>query len=240
MFYMLVGSFVFLWLEGSNDERTKREGYHVYKRERELLLRRMEEIISDRAAKRRTLRRRFINEAVDHFEDKVGFQLTNTSQWNLMSAMYYSGTLFTTIGYGDISCVTTAGRIMTVIYSCIGIPLMLITLNDLGKFLYTNINGCVKMDMVERGDTVVIEASSIASEAGSIHSVNELELNEKPPRMSVKVALGITIGWIFFCSALFRLWENWSYGESCYFMYISLSTIGLGDISVTRREYVNF
>ncbi|VDK57788.1 unnamed protein product [Cylicostephanus goldi] len=164
-------------------------------------------------------------------------------------------------GYGDIACVTVAGRILTVIYSCIGIPLMLITLNDLGKFLYNNINGCVKniedfgtylgvlrlcgtkekkidnVDMLERGETA-LDISSIASEIGSLPSIGDIEEDEEPkqPRMSVKVALGITIGWIFFCSGLFRLWEDWSYGESCYFMFISLSTIGLGDISVARRD----
>ncbi|VDM74099.1 unnamed protein product, partial [Strongylus vulgaris] len=104
----------------------------------------MDEILTDRAARRREVRRKFIDDAIEYYEDQIGFSISNESQWNLMSAMYYSGTLFTTIGYGDIACVTVAGRILTVIYSCIGIPLMLITLNDLGKFLYNNINGCVK------------------------------------------------------------------------------------------------
>lgn len=89
--------------------------------------------------------------------------------------------------------------------------------------------------MVERGEA---DASSLASNMGSQHDFDELEedLEEHKARMSVKVAVGITFGWIFFCAALFRLWEDWTYGESVYFMYISLSTIGLGDVSVTRRE----
>ncbi|EYB93938.1 hypothetical protein Y032_0177g591 [Ancylostoma ceylanicum] len=261
MFYMVIGSVIFYFLESSTDQNAKDEQYRIYIRERELLRRRMDEILTDRAARRRDVRRKFIDDAVEYFQEQIGFSVSNESQWNLMSAMYYSGTLFTTIGYGDIACVTTAGRILTVIYSCIGIPLMLITLNDLGKFLYNNINGCVKniedfgtylgvlricgkreqkadeVDMVERGETG-LEVSSLASELGSLPSIGEVEEEEerKQPRMSVKVALGITIGWIFFCSALFRLWEDWSYGESCYFMYISLSTIGLGDISVARRD----
>ncbi|KJH51885.1 Ion channel [Dictyocaulus viviparus] len=152
---------------------------------------------------------------------------------------------------------------MTVIYSCVGIPLMLITLNDCGKFLYNNINGLVKnvenfatylgvlsvrgradlkfdeMDSIERGEgNGGVEVSSVKSDFHSLPSLSEIDDidRKETPRMSVKVALGITIGWIFFCSALFRSWENWTYAESCYFMYISLSTIGLGDISVARRD----
>ncbi|KHJ84286.1 Ion channel [Oesophagostomum dentatum] len=144
MIYMVIGSVIFYFLETSTDQHFKQERYDVYIRERELLRRRMDEILSDRAARRREVRRKFIDDAVEYYEDQIGFSVNNQSQWNLMSAMYYAGTLFTTIGYGDIACVTTAGRILTVIYSCVGIPLMLITLNDLGKFLYNNINGCVK------------------------------------------------------------------------------------------------
>ncbi|XGW31966.1 hypothetical protein V3C99_010273 [Haemonchus contortus] len=265
MLYMAVGSVIFYLLESSTDQDLKDEQYRIYIRERELLRRRMDEIFHDRAARRREIRLRFIDDAVDYFQNQLGFSVSNESQWSLMSAMYYSGTLFTTIGYGDIACVTVAGRILTVIYSCIGIPLMLITLNDCGKFLYNNINGCVKnveafgtylgvlrvcsrgqrknskldeMDTIERGEAHTVDASSMHSEFGSLPSIGEIEDEDeqKTPRMSVKVALGITIGWIFFCSALFRLWEDWTYAESCYFMYISLSTIGLGDISVSRRD----
>uniref|UniRef100_A0A158P7R5 Ion_trans_2 domain-containing protein n=1 Tax=Angiostrongylus cantonensis TaxID=6313 RepID=A0A158P7R5_ANGCA len=234
MLYMVLGSVLFYFLEFSTDQASKDQQYSVYIRERELLRRRMDEIFLDQAAKRREVRFRFIDDAVDYFEKQIGFSITNESQWSLMSAMYYSGTLFTTIGYGDIVCVTVAGRIMTVIYSCVGIPLMLITLNDCGKFLYNNINGVVKRGEVHPS----VELSSLASEAGSLPSLSDVnEVDEKQtPRMSVKVALCITIGWIFFCSGLFRLWEDWTYAESCYFMYISLSTIGLGDISVQRRD----
>jgi hypothetical protein len=32
-------------------------------------------------------------------------------------------------------------------------------------------------------------------------------LEEPPPRMPVLVAIGITVGWIFVCAALFKIWE---------------------------------
>ncbi|CAJ0931064.1 unnamed protein product, partial [Mesorhabditis belari] len=268
MIYMFFGALFFLWLEGSSDERRKLDDYNHFTKEKELFTRRIEEIMADKAIKTRSGKRKSINEAMEYFHKQVGFSVTNQTHWDLATAMYYAGTLFTTIGYGDVSCATTAGRILTVIYSCIGIPLMLITLNDLGKFLYTSINGCVmsiddawtylgvfricnrkknnvdikvdEVEAVERGENQSI--TSIHSELGSTNSDRENDLDElleeeeaKTPRMSVKVALGITVGWIFFCSALFRLWEDWTYGESCYFMFISLSTIGLGDISVAHR-----
>ncbi|KHJ81577.1 hypothetical protein OESDEN_18736 [Oesophagostomum dentatum] len=50
-------------------------------------------------------------------------------------AFLYAGTIYTTIGYGNIACATTAGQVATIIYSMFGIPLMLLILNDLGAFL---------------------------------------------------------------------------------------------------------
>lgn len=270
MFYMLIGAIIFYFLESGTAEAVASEEDYKYKRERRLLLLRMEELVEDAASRRRAFRKKALEEAINNYEQKMDFSVKNESQWTFMSAMYFAGTLFTTIGYGDIACTTSAGRIATVIYSCVGIPFMLITLNDLGKFLYNNINGCVKgfedfttylgafrlcrrgNGHFPKGDELVnletgtnpevhIEVSSIASELGSERNESDYEDIEDEeeramPRMSVKVALGITVGWIFFCSALFKLWEDWTYGESCYFMFISLSTIGLGDVSVQRRD----
>ncbi|VDK50172.1 unnamed protein product [Anisakis simplex] len=184
--------------------------------------------------------------------------------------------------YGDVACYTVAGRVVTVLYACVGIPLMLITLNDLGKFLYKAINRIVKLckcrkcctffktkpqqiapsvstcyeQDVELGlpnvgrsvstvqqDSVEFQLSIDADEVMTTDESNEVNLEQElvqpgpPPRMPVMVAVGVTVGWIFFCAALFKVWEaNWTYAESCYFMFISLSTIGLGDVAVKRRD----
>ncbi|VDO07349.1 unnamed protein product [Haemonchus placei] len=98
MLYMAVGSVIFYLLESSTDQGLKDEQYRIYIRERELLRRRMDEIFHDRAARRREIRLRFVDDAVDYFQNQLGFSVSNESQWSLMSAMYYSGTLFTTIG----------------------------------------------------------------------------------------------------------------------------------------------
>lgn len=78
----------------------------------------------------------------------MGFHVIDVFCWNSFHNYRYfssdqNGLLY--LGYGDIACVTVLGRIATVVYSLVGIPLMLITLNELGKFLYSNITGCVKV-----------------------------------------------------------------------------------------------
>ncbi|VDD97201.1 unnamed protein product [Enterobius vermicularis] len=98
MLYMFVGAVIFLVLEEGYDEAKKLENYHNYLNERELLIKRMEEILIDLAAERPGRRRIFIEEAVDYFHNQVGFLVTNQTDWSLVTALYYSGTVFTTIG----------------------------------------------------------------------------------------------------------------------------------------------
>lgn len=160
--------------------------------------------------------------------------------------------IVTIAGYGDVSCYTVSGRIMTVLYAIVGIPLMLITLNDLGKFLYKTINGVVKIvksghpfafaskrsqldqvNVMERGERnpslpnppVEFQLSLEGDELLTVESTEEdaspIEKPGPPPPMPVTVAIGITVGWIFFCAGLFKIWEHeWTYAESCYFMFI--------------------
>lgn len=94
------------------------------------------------------------------------------------------------------------------------------------------------MHHVEFESSVVDEQRS-TSEERSYDDHDELlsPQKEPPPRMHVMVALSCTVGWIFVCAAIFKTWESeWSYAESCYFIFISFSTIGLGDVQVQRKD----
>ncbi|VBB31354.1 unnamed protein product, partial [Acanthocheilonema viteae] len=123
---------------------------------------------------------------------------------------------------------------MTVIYAIVGIPIMLITLRDLGNFLYKTMinairlmrftsNVCTIFDLIKENDEKMIKANDMV-----------LSRPNPPVRIPVLLAIGTTFGWIFICAGLFKIWErDWTYAESCYFI---LSTIGLGDLSVRRRD----
>ncbi|CAG9540695.1 unnamed protein product [Cercopithifilaria johnstoni] len=170
---------------------------------------------------------------------------------------------------------TSSGRLMTIIYAIVGIPLMLITLRDLGNFLYKAIINSIRLmhftsrrckifgsktykttiqqnnrDLaelesgisidnnnaereIENSDNCEVNAKfhigdefnedSIKGEdAKTIEDDDTILSNPNPPlRIPVLLAIGITFSWIFLCAGLFKIWErDWTYAESCYFMFI--------------------
>lgn len=96
--YMFIGSFLFLWFESSDELKRKTHKYDLFVRERELFLKRMEEIYLDQAAAEINLRKLFTAQAIDYFHEQIAVSFSNETEWSLATALYYSGTVFTTIG----------------------------------------------------------------------------------------------------------------------------------------------
>ncbi|XP_050055007.1 uncharacterized protein LOC114130344 [Aphis gossypii] len=68
---------------------------------------------------------------VDHGGDSGD----STFEWNIATSFLYCLSILTTIGYGNITPKTAIGKMVTMVYALIGIPLMLVYLSSIGGLL---------------------------------------------------------------------------------------------------------
>uniref|UniRef100_A0A8C1WXA3 Potassium channel domain-containing protein n=1 Tax=Cyprinus carpio TaxID=7962 RepID=A0A8C1WXA3_CYPCA len=55
--------------------------------------------------------------------------------WSFYSSLFFSCTVFTTLGYGRMYPVTYEGKVACIVYAMVGIPLMLLVISDVGDIL---------------------------------------------------------------------------------------------------------
>lgn len=185
-----------------------------------------------------------------------GSVLEYSAQWSIPGAFLYSLTVITTIGYGNIVPHTMAGQIATIFYAIFGMPLFLLYLSNIGdvmarsfKWIYANLCLCrwcpgvakrraerrkvarqLREKMYEEGEEEMSEEN--ASELSEETTENESEGSYDVQSVTVPVTLClmIIVGYICFGAFLFCEWEDWQFLEAAYFCFISLSTIGFGDL----------
>ncbi|KAL3985481.1 Ion channel family protein [Acanthocheilonema viteae] len=187
-----------------------------------------------------------------------------SSPWSWYGSMFYAGQLYTTIGYGLPVAKTLAGQIASIFYIMFGIPIFLIILKHVGRLLSRTFRKCYKRSR-STGKKVVGNVKKISasmktlynhnylpSTTGCVHSLPVKEVDLDPEvgtriqkstkkftqnAFSIPIALALLILWIGFSAALFCLYEpEWGYLTSVYFFFVSISTVGLGDIVPGNKD----
>jgi len=76
-------------------------------------------------------------------------QAVGVRVWTFSSSLMYSMTIFTTIGYGNLTPCTSLGKVVTIMYALVGIPLMFIYMANIGtilassfKYVYSKLCRC--------------------------------------------------------------------------------------------------
>ncbi|GMR46786.1 hypothetical protein PMAYCL1PPCAC_16981, partial [Pristionchus mayeri] len=167
--------------------------------------------------------------------------LEQNIQWTFLPAMFYAFTLFSTIGYGTIACHTWLGRYVSIVYSCIGIPLMLLTIGDIGEVLQRR--SCRLLTRLHSRwrrsffDEVEKAFNREESEGNSEEEEEELAL---PLWMTVAILLiylCIVSVFIFMVDRMGPQESEFTLAASFYFVFISISTTGFGDVMPNTAQF---
>ncbi|CAJ1074121.1 potassium channel subfamily K member 17 isoform X2 [Xyrichtys novacula] len=141
---------------------------------------------------------------------KVGLSLkgnyTSDGFWKFTSSAVFAATVVTTIGYGNISPTSTAGRIFCIFFALFGIPLNLVVLNRVGKYMLA----------IERKISDFLEGKTG---------------RRKCTRFFVHLVSYMSGTLLFFVVPMivFQQHEGWTFSQAIYYCFITLSTIGFGD-----------
>ncbi|XP_032590869.1 TWiK family of potassium channels protein 12 [Drosophila grimshawi] len=210
-------------------------------------------------------------------------------QWSFSGAFLYSLTVITTIGYGNITPSSDWGKLVTILYAIIGMPLFLLYLSNIGdvlaksfKWIYSKVCLCRicpgvakrriirerrklrqlaraleqhKMESARGSSSTSCSSSSNNSSSISSSSTDyskssaaassvldvpysdsdsdiEREIRGSTDEITVPltVCIFVMVSYILSGAILFGRWEDWNYLDGSYFCFISLSSIGFGDL----------
>ncbi|XP_064642148.1 potassium channel subfamily K member 18-like isoform X2 [Lineus longissimus] len=168
-----------------------------------------------------------ILEVIKGYEEKMlktysqGVTNPNNTKWSFKAALFFTATVVSTVGYGHITPVTKSGRIFCMFFAFFGIPIMLLSVTRCGQ-------GLAKL--------VQLAITACRNKSGMACSCL-ISKDNKQFTIPVYFAIIFLIFYMFFGSLLFRLWEDWTILEAFYFCFITMTTIGFGDII---PEHPNF
>ncbi|CAF4943002.1 unnamed protein product [Pieris macdunnoughi] len=144
-------------------------------------------------------------------------------KWSILQAVFFASTVLTTIGYGNIVPETFWGRLFCIIYALVGIPLTLTVIADLGRVFATCVSVIAKhLPEMPKWCSRVSEANPAGQKS-----------------LYAFWAVGFLFVYLSAGAGLFKMWEDdWTFYDGFYFCFITMTTIGFGDLVPKRPKYM--
>ncbi|XP_071523653.1 uncharacterized protein [Panulirus ornatus] len=149
---------------------------------------------------------------------RIIHQVTKTDMWSLVDSIYYTMTAVTTIGYGHLYPVTRAGRLFSVLYCLVGVPLTCILMAKSSEMLS---NRMLKLYFTAK-------KRYQGHQKALLYGITWVYLS-----------VGFIV-FMFLPSVALSKLEEWTYEDSLYYTFITLSTIGFGDLVAGYNENVQY
>ncbi|CAJ0610306.1 unnamed protein product [Cylicocyclus nassatus] len=237
--YTLLGALLFSELEGPNEQY-----------ELEVLKKQRHDLFENTVYRLNNVRGMQPLAALNHtrknllrFQEKLGVEEVNPEEtrWTFWGAVWYCMTVYTTIGYGNIVPVTTAGRVLTIFYAFIGIPIAVLTLFALGA-IFARICKIIWTYMLRSTNVVSKDLEKKVNAAVGFDEQHQVQSSSTDDEdllsFPISFLVFLTVLWVFICAWIFTLFEDWSYGTSLYFTLISFTTIGFGDVLPSEYDFI--
>ncbi|CAF1022211.1 unnamed protein product [Rotaria sordida] len=154
------------------------------------------------------------NETFRQLSDLIMNKTIVRHKWQFYDSFYFSTVVLALIGYGHRILITTRAKIFCIFYAMLGIPMWLITfqsagerLNSILSYILSRIKQSCHMKQTKTTDGELLMMESL---------------------LSIVILL---IG-----ACVFSKYEGWSFFNSFYYGFITLTTIGFGDYVVLQKR----
>lgn len=199
--FLVSGCFVFITLERGAELERYEENRKLYEQMRELYT---FEHCEDPAFAHLSFCKgqADFSKSLEAYFNEHGNSIVDQGQWTVVGTVFFLTHLATTIGYGGSHAKTAGGQLATIFFALAGIPIMGYTLAQVARLN-------LKFGVILLRRICSVEVRTVKGQIGVLWGL---------------------LSFILFGGAAVYTWlEPWTYSQSLYFCFVTLSTVGFGD-----------
>ncbi|CAH8438837.1 unnamed protein product [Schistosoma turkestanicum] len=218
----VLGAFLFQKIEGPYEERSRT---HVSKTRQKIFV-----LAQQLAKKGDNADWSKLVAQVDRYREKLyeawlsgtdELTIDIPTKWSLWGSIYYCFTLFTTIGYGNVFPSTVTGKLITIIYGMITIPLCSLLISRISDVIIRLTKAIYYMTLDPSGVPVGLR--------DAYHRIDAtFDFRVLPCILTFVIYLAFGAGIYSYIAGQKEV--EWSILDLIYFAFISISTVGFGDL----------